>query len=62
MMSLQTHILDFTQRLHGVEVERRQLLQEVARLQDECDRLGPEKEELLNEQTDVAVTKQVAIL
>ena len=37
-------------------------LQVVARLQDECDRLGPEKEELLNEQTDVAVTKQVTIL
>ena len=59
MMSLQTHILDFTQRLHGVEVERRELLQEVARLQEELDRQGPEKEELISEQTDVAITKQV---
>ena len=61
MMSLQTHILDFTQRLHGVEVERRELLQEVARLQEELDRLGPEKEELMNGESDVAVTKQVTV-
>ncbi|XP_052797056.1 coiled-coil domain-containing protein 171-like isoform X2 [Mya arenaria] len=58
MISLQTHILEFTQRLHSVEVERRGLLQEVGRLQEEIDRLGPEKEELLSEGADIAVTQQ----
>jgi len=59
MISLQTHILEFTQRLHSVEVERRGLLQEVARLQEEVDRLGPEKEALVSEPDDIAVTQKV---
>ena len=59
MMSLQTHILDFTQRLHCVEVERRELLQEVSNLHEELERQGPEKEELISEHSDVAITKQV---
>ncbi|XP_053405701.1 coiled-coil domain-containing protein 171-like isoform X2 [Mercenaria mercenaria] len=58
MISLQTHILEFTQRLHTVEVERRSLLQEVSRLQEEVERLGPEKEELVTEGNDIAVTQQ----
>ncbi|XP_052280653.1 coiled-coil domain-containing protein 171-like isoform X2 [Dreissena polymorpha] len=58
MISLQSHILEFTQRLHSVEVERRGLLQEVGRLQAELERLGPEKEELLSEGAEIAVTQQ----
>lgn len=58
MISLQTHILEFTQRLHSVEVERRTLLQEVNRLQEELDKLGPEKEELLADDGDIAITQQ----
>lgn len=60
MISLQSHILEFTQRLHSVEVERRGLLQEVGRLQAELERLGPEKEELLSEGAEIAVTQQVS--
>lgn len=59
MISLQTHILEFTQRLHSVEVERRSLLQEVGRLQEEVERLGPEREELVTEGNDIAITQQV---
>ena len=59
MMSLQTHILDFTQRLHSVELERRELLQEVSRLHEEIEKQGPETEELISEHTDVAITKMV---
>jgi hypothetical protein len=59
MISLQTHILEFTQRLHSVEVERRSLLQEVSRLQEEVERLGPEREELVTEGNDIAITQQV---
>ncbi|XP_060566572.1 coiled-coil domain-containing protein 171-like [Ruditapes philippinarum] len=58
MISLQTHILEFTQRLHSVEVERRSLLQEVSRLQEEVERLGPEREELVTEGNDIAITQQ----
>ncbi|KAL4227318.1 hypothetical protein ACF0H5_012763 [Mactra antiquata] len=58
MISLQTHILDFTQRLHSVEVERRTLLQEVSHLQEEVERLGPEKERLISEGNDLAVTQE----
>ena len=61
MMSLQSHILEFTQRLHSVEVERRELLQEVSKLQEENEKLGPEQEPLLNEGNDVAVTQQVKL-
>lgn len=60
MIALQSHILEFTQRLHTVEVERRGLLQEVSKLQEEVERLGPEKEELIEEGGDVAVTQQVS--
>jgi len=59
MIALQSHILEFTQRLHTAEVERRGLLQEVSKLQEEVERLGPEKEELIEEAGDVAVTQQV---
>ena len=59
MISLQSHILEFTQRLHSVEVERRELLQEVSKLQEENENLGPEREQLISEGNDVAVTQQV---
>lgn len=56
MIALQSHILEFTQRLHTVEVERRGLLQEVNKLQEEV-----EKEEFIEEGGDVAVTQQVGV-
>ncbi|XP_022332700.2 coiled-coil domain-containing protein 171-like isoform X2 [Crassostrea virginica] len=43
--ALQTHILDFTQRLHTVEVERRHLVLELNRMKDECADL-PQKEDI----------------
>ena len=43
--ALQTHILDFTQRLHTVEVERRHLVLELNRMKDECADL-PHKEDI----------------
>ncbi|XP_067665057.1 coiled-coil domain-containing protein 171-like [Haliotis asinina] len=46
MIALQHHILDFTQRLHSVEVERRQLLSEVERL----------KQQMVPEVGDMATT------
>ena len=40
MIALQNHILDFTQRLHTVEVERRQLLTELGGLKTQIAGLG----------------------
>ncbi|KAL3866903.1 hypothetical protein ACJMK2_044153, partial [Sinanodonta woodiana] len=56
LITLQNQILDFTQRLHSVEVERRALLLEVTRLKEENEKLGPEKEEVISERDDVATT------
>ena len=43
--ALQNHILDFTQRLHTVEIERRNLMCEIDKLKDENE-LGPQREEV----------------
>ncbi|KAL8625440.1 hypothetical protein ACOMHN_018585 [Nucella lapillus] len=40
LIALQNHILDFTQRLHTVEVERRQLLKELGGLKTQIAGLG----------------------
>jgi len=39
--ALQNHILDFAQRLHSVEIERRKLLLELEKAREEMD--NPEK-------------------
>ena len=44
MIALQNHILDFTQRLHTVEVERRQLLTELGGLKTQIAGLGSASE------------------
>lgn len=43
--SLQNHILDFTQRLHTVEVERRDLMCEIDRLKEENES-SPQREDI----------------
>lgn len=40
MVALQNHILDFIQRLHSVEIERRQLLTELGNLKTQIAGLG----------------------
>lgn len=54
--ALQTHILDFTQRLHTVEVERRQLVLELNRMKDECSDL-PQKEDIEKLQDQLSTIK-----
>ncbi|XP_062577737.1 coiled-coil domain-containing protein 171-like isoform X2 [Saccostrea cucullata] len=54
--ALQTHILDFTQRLHTVEVERRQLVLELGRMKDECADL-PQKEDIERLQDQLSTIK-----
>lgn len=54
--ALQTHILDFTQRLHMVEVERRQLVVELDRMKDECADL-PQKEDIERLQDQLSFIK-----
>ncbi|KAL5005297.1 hypothetical protein ScPMuIL_018753 [Solemya velum] len=44
MSALQCHILDFTQRLHSVEVERRTLLVEIGQLRQASHELAPLEE------------------
>lgn len=56
MGALQTHILDFTQRLHTVEVERRQLVLELNRMKDECSDL-PQKEDIEKLQDQLSTIK-----
>lgn len=43
--ALQNHILDFTQRLHTVEIERRNLMCEINKLKEENE-LGPQRQEV----------------
>ena len=50
--ALQNHILDFTQRLHSVEVERRNLVIEVNKLKEECGDM-PQKEEVIRLQEEL---------
>lgn len=54
--ALQTHILDFTQRLHTVEVERRQLVLELNRMKDECSDL-PQKKDIEKLQDQLSTIK-----
>ncbi|XP_063432765.1 coiled-coil domain-containing protein 171-like isoform X2 [Mytilus trossulus] len=54
--ALQNHILDFTQRLHTVEVERRNLMSEMDKLREESE-MGPDRGEVEQLQDELNTLK-----